>query len=863
MASKYVDSNAIIQVIGCIYNAPYLLEQEDKYRITEEDFPDTFHQIVFGTIYRLHELGAKEINLLSVEDYLSGRPKSESIYKQYKGGEWLLKASENSALSTFDYYYNRLKKMTLLRLYDSVGVDVSDIYDPDNILDAKKLQQQEEYLDNFSLLDIADKISAKIDNIRTQFVDETYGRSSQAGEGIYDLIESLKETPEFGVPLYGDYMNTITRGARLGKFYLRSGASGQGKAIPNDTLIPTPEGWRRVGDIRPGDKLFGRDGKETTVLRIYPQREKKQVWKVFFQSGRIAECCNEHLWSFYSTPHSHKLYTKTLKDIYEESKQNNFKRFSHYCYRVPIAEPVELPEKSYSIEPYVFGLLLGDGSFRYGETNKALMFSSEDNILPKEIAKRLNFNLKRHSSNKYCWYFEHKNKSIKHLNVWVEELLKDYPELWNCNSHTKFIPQEYLFGSIEQRIELLRGLMDTDGGFTLSNGTTSYTTVSPQLKDDFMGLLASLGMRFHLYEEHKPDNRIAFHINILIDNDKKEQLFHLERKKQLAKEFVQTHPFKQRGDRKTDPIVKIEPLDEKASMTCFTVDNKEHLFIAGATWWISHNTRAMAADAAYIACNEIYYSNIGWVSTGEMRPVSFITTELTLDEVQTLFLCFLSGVNEEHILNGKYIGDEEERVLHAAEVLAKAPLYVEEMMDFSLQDVENVVKKNIREHNVRYICLDYIHSSLKILEEISTKTKGMKLREDNVLFMMSNKLKNICNQYNVFIMSATQLSGDYRDSDTPDQSLLRGAKSLADKIDTGMILLPVNEKDLDGLSDIINRGCYQIPDMKLSVYKNRRGKYKGVYLWCQSDLGTCRINPMFATTWNYEFVKIENIILEG
>ena len=83
MPSKYVDSNAIIQVIGCIYNAPYLLDQEDKYNITEEDFPETFHQILFGTIYRLYELGAKEMSLLSIEDYLHGRPKSEAIFSRF------------------------------------------------------------------------------------------------------------------------------------------------------------------------------------------------------------------------------------------------------------------------------------------------------------------------------------------------------------------------------------------------------------------------------------------------------------------------------------------------------------------------------------------------------------------------------------------------------------------------------------------------------------------------------------------------------------------------------------------------------------------------------------------------------------
>lgn len=499
MANKYVDTNAIIQVIGCIYNAPYLLDQEDKYSISEEDFPDSFHKVLFGTIYRLYELGAHEINLLSIEDYLKGRPKSEAIFKQRKGEEWILKASENSTLSTFDYYYNRLKKMTLLRLYNDIGVDVSDIYDPDNILDSKKLQSQEEYLDNASLLEIADKVNEKIESIRSRFVGESYGRSSQAGDGIFELIDSLKQHPEFGVGLFGDYMNTVTRGARLSKFYLRSAASGYGKS------------------------------------------------------------------------------------------------------------------------------------------------------------------------------------------------------------------------------------------------------------------------------------------------------------------------------------------------------------------------RTMAADAAYIACNEIFYNNTGWVSTGNNHPTLFITTELTLDEVQTLFLCFLSGVNEEHIINGRYVNDEEERVLKAAQLIAESPLYVEEMMDFSLQDVENVVKKNIRENGVKYIFLDYIHSSLKILEEISTKTKGMSLREDNVLFMLSNKMKNICNQYNVFIMSATQLSGDWRESETPDQQLLRGSKAIADKIDWGSHLLPITQKDIDSLQDVVSRGNYQMPEMKLSIYKNRRGKYKGVYLWCRADLGTCRITPMFATRWDYTFIEMENI----
>ena len=224
MASKYVDTTSIMQVIGCVYNNPQLLDFTDKYTITDSDFANEFHRIVFGAIYKIHELGATSITLENIADFLSARPKSFAIYKENKGEEWILRVADTCSAMSFDYYYSRLKKMTLLRAYDNCGIDVSDIYDPDNILDVKKKELQEEILDNSTLEQIADKIDEKIDQIRLQYVDDSFGEASQAGDGIFDLIEKFKEHPEVGVPLYGNLINTITRGARLKKFYLRSAA---------------------------------------------------------------------------------------------------------------------------------------------------------------------------------------------------------------------------------------------------------------------------------------------------------------------------------------------------------------------------------------------------------------------------------------------------------------------------------------------------------------------------------------------------------------------------------------------------------------------------------------------------------------
>jgi replicative DNA helicase len=203
MASKYVDVTAIMQIIGCVFNNPSLLDLTDKYNIVEEDFPSDFHKVAYGAIYKLHELGVKDITLENISDFLSARPKSEAIFKQQKGEEWLLKVADNSLPNSFDYYYMRLKKMTLLRAYDKHGVDVSEIYDPDNILDMKKRQFQEEQLDNMTTEQIADKVDSIIEDIRSQYVDEDLDEAYQAGDGAEALIDKFKEHPEVGVPMYG------------------------------------------------------------------------------------------------------------------------------------------------------------------------------------------------------------------------------------------------------------------------------------------------------------------------------------------------------------------------------------------------------------------------------------------------------------------------------------------------------------------------------------------------------------------------------------------------------------------------------------------------------------------------------------
>lgn len=136
--SKYIDIPACLQVIGATYINPSLLD-DPQYNFNTEDFPEEFHQIVFGSIYNLHSLGIEQITGSNIEDYLESRPKKLAIYQINKGTEFLQTLSANTQISAFPYYYNRMKKMTLFRMYkNKLGLDLTWLYDSDNILDAKK-----------------------------------------------------------------------------------------------------------------------------------------------------------------------------------------------------------------------------------------------------------------------------------------------------------------------------------------------------------------------------------------------------------------------------------------------------------------------------------------------------------------------------------------------------------------------------------------------------------------------------------------------------------------------------------------------------------------------------------------------------
>lgn len=225
------DTASALQVIGCVMNNPSLLTNPAQYEFFETDFTTDIHRIIFGAMYELARTGSESINVQTIDNFLKEYPESYGIWLQSDGPKICAEVKANADISNFDYYYERLKKFALLRAYEEVGLDTSKYYDLNNILDAKKRQQAQKQLDKDSLSYIASKIEYDIVGVRGKHVDNSLEDGSMIGEGLSDLINHLNDEPLVGLPLFDPMMNVVTRGARLGTFYLRSAASGVGNII--------------------------------------------------------------------------------------------------------------------------------------------------------------------------------------------------------------------------------------------------------------------------------------------------------------------------------------------------------------------------------------------------------------------------------------------------------------------------------------------------------------------------------------------------------------------------------------------------------------------------------------------------------
>ena len=273
---------------------------------------------------------------------------------------------------------------------------------------------------------------------------------------------------------------------------------------------------------------------------------------------------------------------------------------------------------------------------------------------------------------------------------------------------------------------------------------------------------------------------------------------------------------------------------------------KKYYLISGASG--TGKSRQMIGHACTIAFPERYdLANKKWMVTGEGNKVLFFGTEMDKEETQTLILAYLSGVNEDKILNNHYDNPEEkQRIYDAIKVMEhyKDNFIFVRIGDTSIGQIKSLIRAQVLKYDVKYVFYDYIFSSPGLI----TEYKNANLREDVILTMLSTALKDLANELNIFIMSGTQLNGNWQEfKGLRNQNLIRGSKGIVDKIDVGGISLPVTQEEHEVIDVLARKLGKDLPTQVQDIYKVRRGKYNRIRIWSRIDLGTCRTEDLFMT----------------
>ncbi|MFF3415659.1 helicase-related protein [Streptomyces sp. NPDC002698] len=374
---------------------------------------------------------------------------------------------------------------------------------------------------------------------------------------------------------------------------LLQGEVGSGKAQPLDSTVLTPTGFRRMGDLREGDEVVVPDGEIAVIDGVFPQGER-DVWRLVLSDGSSVECDDEHLWIVGTSCAWHRgQVPKTMTT--REIRLDTFKANGSSKWYIPPAAPVDLgSDVELPLDPYLFGLLLGDGSFRHN-----LRLSTIDEEIRDAAASAVasDCRLVPVSGSRCDYTIQLKQRSGGVRNPVIQALRN--LDLWGKTSHGKFIPQEFKNTSVKNRLALLQGLLDTDGTVHKDGMSISLCSASLRLAEDVAWLVRSLGGRARVLP-----TKAAFNVSVALPVEYAP--FRLSRKADRVCPRPKYNTFR-RGIRAVEYV-------GRKPVQCISVAHPSHAYVTD-NFTVTHNTmvalRAMLAvvdaggQAAMLAPTEV------------------------------------------------------------------------------------------------------------------------------------------------------------------------------------------------------------------------------------------------------------------
>ena len=551
-----------------------------------------------------------------------------------------------------------------------------------------------------------------------------------------------------------------TQGWQDGQVIVIAARPSMGKEQPLYSKILTPSGWSTMREIEIGSKVIGRSGRSCNVTGVFFQGVK-DIYRVNFSDETFTDCGLEHLWLTKNRTErrnkskgSVKTTGQIMNSLFCNTKEY---RLNH---SIDYVSPVEYEKRNLLIEPYLLGAYIGDGSF-----GTSLKFSNTE----RDICDKVN-NLLPVSD---VFIFNEKNGKDhfikrKKFNRSSSDL-KTYLEKYNLTgtAKDKFIPADYLFSNVEDRINLLQGLIDTDG-YAAGLNSIEYSTISEKLKDGIIELVRSLGGRVTYcskvgsYIKHgvKHNCSVFYRINISFNNgiipcSSKKHLAKYAPAKRILGKFITSIEFIGRHEAK-----------------CIMVDSADHLYVTD-DFILTHNTAFTLA--------------IMKIAAEENKKPCFFSLETNAVTLTSRVLLGASDVDSDRFRTGDLYKEDWERIERAASELKGLDIYMNDKSCISIDYIKMKCRALKRKGKCGMILIDYLQLA---------SIEGAKGNREQEVSKMSRDCKNMAKELGVPVILLSQLS--------------RSVESRADK--TPM------------LSDLRESGAIE-QDADMVIFLNRPEKY--------------------------------------
>lgn len=640
------------------------------------------------------------------------------------------------------------------------------------------------------------------------------------------VANALTDTSE-AIKTYYSGIDYATDGILPAEMVIIGAETAGGKMLPLTTLIPTPDGFKKMADIHVGDMVFGKDGRPCTVL-AESEIVKAAGYKFIFDDKTEIVSHDKHLWLTFDRKEQVQLSKRTndfrkKERLYKRKSKSKKSYIGHSGptkpppkgtvrsteeivktlklgkrrnHAIPLADSLQLQKKNLLIDPYVFGLWLGDGTSSDGSIT-----TMDRQIVSAVIKAGFPF---RRKSKKVNQETGEVNKAYTYFFDGLKEKLKLLGVLNN-----KHIPHDYLWSHKTQRLSLLQGLMDTDGHAYKRGRSVDFYNKNKNIADGAVFLFNSLGESCTISEKMVSLNGEVFGPYYIVRATPLSNIvFRLKRK---VKRQTKKNKTKKVNRNKWRFIVEAKRT-APVQMKCIQVSSPDSLYLAGKNLIPTHNSILLSnmATQMWLQDNNIY--KLDNFSTG--YNVLFLSLEMPYEDCFSRFLARLADVPQRSIIKGTLTDDEREKVAQAEKFIEAYPYefeIVDVPRDLNINELELRFNDAMLKYKPHIVVVDY----LSLMESKNAKEQDW-LR----LGYLAGQLHEFARAHNVVVLTAVQLTDINRNNKSDPKN--RSEEQTVGTHRVGRSSLILHHANL--FIQLEKRpGEMAYPDLKYHIVKNRKG----------------------------------------